>query len=127
MPSIDATPLCKTPPVASSSAVPFIDASPNLILIALEVTVAVPLILPVKNNILVPSAVTSAVAFTAADPNTSLAPAVCANDEKGVSEYDDNPNIYKTTHLDPLGIVTDCPDATVIGPTDIAYDPLGIE
>jgi len=37
-----------------------------------------------------------------------------------------NPNIYTTTHLDPVGTVTTTPLLTVIGPADIALDPLGI-
>ena len=64
-------------------------------------------------------------ASTLAVASTTLPEA--AYDEYGACEYADKPNIYRTTHFEPLGTVTDWPEATVIGPTDIADDPLGIE
>ena len=36
-------------------------------------------------------------------------------------------NIYKTTHLEPLGMVTVTPLPIEIGPTELALLPVGIE
>lgn len=50
-----------------------------------------------------------------------------ANEANGVLANDDIPNIYSTTHLDPEGTVITTPAFNVIGPADIALEPLGIE
>jgi hypothetical protein len=115
--------LITKPPLAVTIAVPTTVAEPFLIDIAEADTVANALIAAAPFSKNPPLAVTVANPLTLADP--LITPLLTISDEYGSCEYAEKPNIYRTTHLEPLGTVTLMPLGNVIGPALIAEYPLG--